>query len=176
METTANANPGAALPRQRPVGEAATAGTGARITPLDIQRKTFSRKRLGGIDEEEVYLFLTQVAKEFELLIQEQRKGREAVLRHQKQLQDYMDLERTLKQTLQSAQRSTNESRAHAEKEATLILKQAELDAERVVDQAREEARQLMEEVRELKKAKRQLRIELRTVLEGFADMLKDER
>lgn len=143
-----------------------------RLTPLDIQRKTFTRKRIGGIEEEEVYRFLTQVAKEHEHLIQETRRAKEQVLRHQKQLSDYMDLERTLKQTLQSAQRSTNESRVHAEKEAALILKQAELDGERVVEQAREEARQLMEEVRELKKAKRQLRIELKTVLEGFQDLL----
>ena len=145
-----------------------------RLTPLDIQRKTFTRKRIGGIEEEEVYRFLTQVAKEYEHLIQETRRSKEQVLRHQKQLSDYMDLERTLKQTLQSAQRSTNESRTHAEKEASLILKQAELDGERVVEQAREEARQLMDEVRELKKARRQLRIELRTVLEGFQDMLTE--
>jgi cell division initiation protein len=114
------------------------------------------------------------VAKEFEHLIQDTRRSKEQVLRHQKQLSDYMDLERTLKQTLQSAQRSTNESRVHAEKEAALIVKQAELDGERIVEQAREEARQLMEEVRELRKAKRQLRIELKTVLEGYQDLLAE--
>lgn len=161
-------------PRPRSAQSTLEATPQGRLTPLDIQRKTFTRKRIGGIEEEEVYRFLTQVAKEYELLIQDTRRSKEAVLRHQKQLSDYMDLERTLKQTLQSAQRTTNESRVHAEKEASLILKQAELDGERVVEAAREEARQLMEEVRELKKAKRQLRIELKTVLEGFQDMLTE--
>jgi len=149
-----------AVPRKRPLGDvpAPSPASGKRLTPLDLQRHTFTRRRLGGVDEEEVYLFLTEVAKETERLIQESRRHREQHLRTQKQLQDYMDLERTLKQTLQSAQRTTNESRAHAEKEASLILKQAELDGERIVEQAREEARQLMEEVRELRKAKRNRR------------------
>lgn len=173
MEPTSS--PAGGVQRTRPLNQAAPQG-GSRFTALDIQRKSFSRKRLGGIDEEEVYLFLTQIAKEFERLIQENRKAREQVLRHKKQLQDYMDLERTLKQTLQSAQRTTSEGKIQAEKEAALVLKQAELDGERIVEQAREEARQLMEEVRELKKAKRQLRIELKTVLEGFSDLLEDRR
>lgn len=171
MDTTAN--PAREVQRIRPLNTPQAPG-GPRFTALDIQRKTFARKRLGGIDEEEVYLFLTQIAKEFETLVQENRRCREEILRHKKQLQDYMDLERTLKQTLQSAQRTTSEGRIQAEKEAALVLKQAELDGERIVEQARQEARQLMEEVRELKKAKRQLRIELKTVLEGFSDLLED--
>lgn len=163
---SASSRPSESLDRERTLG---------RLTAIDIQRQTFTKKRLGGIDEEEVYRFLQTVAREFERLQQESRKAKETTLRYQKQLQDYIDLERTLKQTLQSAQRNSGETRAQAEKEASLVLKQAELDAERVVGQAREEARQVMDEVRELKKAKRKLRIELKTLIQSYADLLEDE-
>ncbi len=160
-------------PLAPPAAGSAPGPTG-RLTALDVQRQQFSRRRIGGLDEEEVYRFLGLVARELEGTVVENRRLKESMLRSQKQLQDYIELERTLKQTLATAQRTTTESRGHAQKEAELILKQAELDAERIVDEARSEARQLLDEVRELKKAKRQLRIELKTLIDGYADMLKD--
>lgn len=145
------------------------------ITPLDIQQRTFVRKKIGGIDEDEVQLFLQKVAKDYEQVYAENRNLKDQVLRLQKQMKDYIDLERTLKQTLVSAQKTSGELKINAEKEAELILKEAELNAERLVDEARQEVRELMDEVRQLKSAKRRLRIELKTVLDGFADLLVEE-
>lgn len=164
----------ASEPVPRPAAGGAGFDDGVRLSGLDIQRQTFGRRKLGGLDEEEVYRFLTRVAKEFEKLVLENRRAKEQVLRAQKQLQDYMELERTLKQTLQSAQRTTSEARSQAEREAALVLKKSELDAERIVEEARAEARQVMEEVRDLKRSRRQLRIELKGVLDQFAGLLED--
>lgn len=145
------------------------------ITPLDIQQRTFARKKLGGLDEEDVQLFLSKVAKDYEQLYAENRTLKDQILRLQKQMKDYIDLERTLKQTLVSAQKTSGELKINAEKEAELILKEAELNGERVIDEARQEARQLMDEIRQLKASKRKLRIELKTVLDGFNDLLREE-
>ena len=145
------------------------------ITPLDIQQRRFKSVKLGGLDKDDVYGFLQKVGREFELLFTENRNLKEQVLRLQKQMKDYIELERTLKQTLVSAQKTSGEMKINAEKEAELIIKEAELNAEKILDEARAEVRNLMAEIRQLKTAKRKLRIELKNVLDTFNDMLKEE-
>lgn len=145
------------------------------ITPLDIQQRTFAKKKLGGLDEEDVTEFLKKVGRDYELLFAENRNLKEQVLRLQKQMKDYIELERTLKQTLVSAQKTSGEMKINAEKEAELVIKEAELNAEKILDDARNEVRTLMGEIRQLKTAKRKLRIELKNVLDSFNDMLKEE-
>ncbi len=145
------------------------------ITPLDIQQRRFEKKKFGGLDEKDVYDFLERVARDYELLFAENRGLKEKILQLQKQLKDYIELEKTLKQTLLAAQKTSGEMKINAEKEAELIIKQAELDAEKIIDEARQEARQLREEIRQYKTARRKLRIELKNVLDTFYEMLKEE-
>ncbi len=90
-------------------------------------------------------------------------------------MKDYIELERTLKQTLVSAQKTSGEMKANAEKEAELIIREAELNGEKIIDEARIEVRNLMAEIRQLKTAKRKLKIELKNVLDTFNAMLTEE-
>ena len=149
--------------------------TSLHLTPLDIQQRKFKKVKIGGLDSEEVYSFLKKISGEFELVFTENKNLKEQVLRLQKQMKDYIELERTLKQTLVSAQKTSGEMKINAEKEAELIIKEAELNSEKILDEARAEVRNLMSEIRQLKTAKRKLRIELKNVLDGFSDMLEEE-
>jgi cell division initiation protein len=146
-----------------------------KLTPLDIQQKVFTRKKLGGLDETEVTGFLREVAREYEQLYSDGKGLRDQLTACKLQMKDYQEMERTLKQTLIDAQRASHDRMANAEKEAELIRSRAELEAERVVESARQEVTGLTDEVRQLKKAKRKLRIELKNVLDSFYDMLRDE-
>ena len=81
-------------------------------------------------------------------------------------MEDYLELEKTLKQTLISAQKASGELKDNAEKEAELIVREAEMQAERILDETRTESEVIGKDIRELKKQKRMLKVELRTVLD----------
>jgi cell division initiation protein len=146
-----------------------------RITPLDIYQREFSRKNIGGLDENEVYSFLKKVGREYESLYAENKSLKDQAQRLTGQMEDYLELEKTLKQTLISAQKASGELKDNAEKEAELIIKEAELQAERILDETRTEAETIGKEIRELKKNKRMLKVELRTVLESYLSMLNED-
>ncbi len=148
---------------------------GIRITPLDIQQRTFKRKKLGGLDEADVSEFLKRVAHDYELIYAENRNQKDQLQALRAQLKEYHQKEKTLAQTLLSLQKTQGEMRASAEREAELVLKSAEMDADRIVQDARNEVRLLTEESRQLKKLKRKLKLDLKGVLDGYYDLLKDE-
>ena len=90
-------------------------------------------------------------------------------------MKDYLELEKTLKQTLISAQKASGDLRNNAEKEAELIVKEAEIQGERILDEAKSEMEVISRDLRELKKQRRMLKVELRTILESYLTMLNEE-
>lgn len=146
-----------------------------QITPLDIQQRQFNTVKFGGLDKDDVHSFLKKVGSAYEQLFSDNRSLKDQVIRFQKQMKDYIEIERTLKQTLVSAQRTSTEIKTNAEKEAELIIREADLNGEKILDEARIEVRNLMAEIRQLKTAKRKLKIELKNVLETFNAMLTEE-
>ncbi len=146
-----------------------------RLTPLDIYQREFSRKKLGGLDEAEVHEFLKKVGKEYESVYAENKTLKDQVERLTNQMKDYLELEKTLKQTLISAQKASGDLKNNAEKEAELIVKEAEIQAERILDEARSEVEIVGKDLREMKRQKRMLKVELKTVLESYMTLLNDE-
>jgi len=146
-----------------------------RITPLDIFQREFSRKKIGGLEETEVYDFLKKVGREYESIYAENKSFKDQVERLTAQMKDYLELEKTLKQTLISAQKASGDLKNNAEKEAELIVKEAEIQSERILDEARSESEVIAKEIRELKKQKRMLKVELRTILECYLAMLNED-
>ena len=125
------------------------------LTPLDIQKQTFTRG-LKGYRVDEVRGYLHLVAEEIEHLVRElDRLSRENnALRED--LDEHNQRERILKDTLLSAQKVSEDVKANARKEAELIVKDAELLSERIVGQA-------MDRVADLERAIQDLKIERRT-------------
>ena len=146
-----------------------------RITPLDIYQREFSRKNIGGLDENEVYGFLKKIGREYESQYAENKSLKDQAQRLTGQMEDYLELEKTLKQTLISAQKASGELKDNAEKEAELIIREAELQAERILDETRSESEMIGKEIRELKKQRRMLKVELRTVLESYLSMVTED-
>jgi cell division initiation protein len=146
-----------------------------RITPLDIYQREFGRKNIGGLDDNEVYDFLKKVGREYESLFAESKALKDQNQRLTAQMKDYLELEKTLKQTLISAQKHSGDIKNNAEKEAELIIKESELQAERILDEARSEAEIIGKDIRELKRQRRMLKVELKTVLESYLAMINEE-
>lgn len=141
------------------------------LTPLEIQKQTFSRA-IKGYTVDEVRAYLHLVAEEIERLVKDvDRLSREnAMLREE--LDDHNQRERILKDTLMSAQKVSEDVRANARKEAELIVKDAELLSDRLMSQAQSRVADLERAIQELKMERRLARNKLQTMLDTTQQLL----
>ena len=146
-----------------------------RLTPLEIYQMEF-KKGFRGYEQAEVDEFKTKIGKDYEALVGENRNLKEEVARLKEQMKDYIDMEKTLKQTLVSAQKTSGDIKMNADKEAELVIKQAEMNAEKLIEDARLEARDILREIHTLKKQKKMLKIELRNVLDSYYVILQIDK
>ena len=141
------------------------------LTPLDIQRQTFSRA-LKGYNVDEIRAYLQLIAEEIERLLKDvDRLAREnAMLRED--LDEHNARERILKDTLLSAQKVSEDVKANAQKEAELIVKDAELLSERLTSQAMSRVGDLERTIQDLKIERKQARNKLQTTIDTIQQLL----
>ncbi|HUP45553.1 MAG TPA: DivIVA domain-containing protein [Thermoanaerobaculia bacterium] len=142
-----------------------------QLTPLDIQKQTFSTK-LRGFNTDEVRAYLHLVAEDVERLVRDvDRLSREnAMLRED--LEDHSHREQILKDTLLSAQKVSEDVRATAQKDAELIVKDAELLSERLVGQAMQRVHDLEKAIQDLKVERKVARNKLQSILDLIQQMV----
>lgn len=103
-----------------------------KITPVDIQHKTF-KKALQGYDRADVDGFLDEIIETLEDEAQ-QRAALDAEIADLKErISHFKAMEESLQNTLVLAQRTADETKASAHKEADLIREQARLAGEREI-------------------------------------------
>src|SRR5713101_421992 len=125
-----------------------------KLTPIDLQQKSFRKLRLGGLDEKEVRAFLELCSSEMEDLIRKLHKQDEELRRLVARIEELRSREHLLQQTLTTAQRLAEEVKEHARKEAQIVLSEAELQGEKVVQNAQQKRLQLIKEIDDLKRAR----------------------
>ncbi|KAF0183188.1 MAG: cell division initiation protein [Nitrospirae bacterium] len=146
-----------------------------RITPLDIQSKQFPVKFRGfGVDE--VYSFLEVVREELEELLRENASYKEQLNRADAQLQEYRNMEVTLRETLLTAQQMVDEYKSNSRKEAELIIREAELKADTTIKEAQERVVKVHEDIVELKGIRRHFKEEVRRLIESHLSMLEFDK
>jgi cell division initiation protein len=141
------------------------------LTPLDIQRQTFSRA-LKGYNVDEIRAYLQLIAEEIERLLKDvDRLSREnAMLRED--LDEHNARERILKDTLLSAQKVSEDVKANAQKEAELIVKDAELLSERLTSQAMARVAELERTIQDLKIERKSARNKLQSTIDTIQQLL----
>src|SRR5512138_851890 len=142
------------------------------ITPLDITQKQF-RRRLRGLDPEEVEAFLALVAVEFEALVKENGALREDNQRMAESLAELKSRERALQETLVTAQKASQEIRDAARKEAEITISDAELQAEKIVQAAHGRFLRIVDDINELKRQRLQFETNVRTLVESHVKLLE---
>jgi len=141
------------------------------LTPLEIQKQTFSRV-LKGYNADEVRAYLHLVAEEIERLLRENdRLSRDSAMLRE-DLEDHSNRERILKDTLLSAQKVAEDLTANARKEAELIVKDAELLSERVIGQAMQRVGEIERSITDLKIERRAVRNKLQSTLDSVQQMV----
>ncbi|MDQ2662774.1 MAG: DivIVA domain-containing protein [Candidatus Eremiobacteraeota bacterium] len=132
-----------------------------KITPIDIQHKTF-KKALQGYDRAEVDQFLDEVIETLEDDAQKCAALEVEIADLKERISHFKAMEESLHNTLVLAQRTADEVKASAHKEADLIKEQARLASEREIstftDAAAEARRESQRATESAEKAKNELR------------------
>ena len=142
------------------------------LTPLDMHNKTFG-KGFRGYSTDEVDEFMERVAKDFERLYQENLEYKETVDRLSHQLEQYQQLESTLRNPLSIAQETAEDVKTNARKETELMLKETEIRTQQMMNDACLKVRKVQEEYDELNKQLQVFRTKLKAMLETQMELLK---
>lgn len=142
-----------------------------KLTPLDIKKQEFKRV-MRGLDPEEVGAFLDMVADEYETLVRERNRTEEENLKLRTQLQDYQNVEKSLKQTLVTAQESVLHSRENSKREADMLVREAELQAEKIIEEAKVRLAKLKNELLVVRAQKDSFARRLRHLLESQLELI----
>lgn len=141
------------------------------LTPLEIQKQTFSRT-IKGYNPDEVRAYLHLVAEEIERLVRDNDRLSREVAMLREDLEDHSNRERILKDTLLSAQKVAEDLTTNARKDAELIVKDAELLADRVISQAMQRVGDLEKAIGDLKIERRAARNKLQSTLDTIQQMV----
>ncbi len=143
-----------------------------RLTPLDIRKQEF-KKGMRGLDSDEVYAFLSTIADEYEAVLNDNKALRERLLELDDKVQEYRNMEKTLRDTLLTAERITVEAKDNARREAELIVKQAELDADRGSRDIKASASRLRQEIQSLKRQRESYMARMKGLVEAHLKFLQ---
>lgn len=101
------------------------------ITPPDLRQARFA-SAMRGFDRNEVSSLLLEAADAFEQSLRDNERLRQELARMEGALEQFRELEGSLKSTLMSAQKVAEDIRETAAREAALIVEQAQVRAEGV--------------------------------------------
>lgn len=149
-----------------------------RLTAMDIEKQDFARK-MRGYDPDEVQLFLRAVAEEIERVNLENATLREENGALHQRLDDFVDRERTLQETLVTAQRMSADLKDRSKQEADLLVKEARVKAERVLDQSQDQLQALENEIGRLRLERDAFENRLRAAIDehlALLDLRKQEK
>ncbi len=147
-----------------------------KLTPLDLQQKTFRKGRFGGLDERDVRQFLDQVAAELEDMARKNNRQDEELRRREARINEFKDREQLLQQTLTTAQRLADEMKVNVRKEADIVIGDAELQAEKIIANAQAKRMQLITEIDELKRARASFIQQLASLVDTHLQLLNGIR
>lgn len=143
-----------------------------KITPVDLAHKTFSKKMFG-IDEAEVFDYLSQIATQMEELILERNNLREKVREKDIALADLRERDGVLKSTIATASQMSDRLRQDTERETKLILADAQQKAEMITRDARESLKKAYQEISDLKKLRLQFEANLKALAQAHLSLLE---
>ncbi len=144
------------------------------ISPVDIQNKKFKRS-FRGYDDEEVDKFLDEIIEDYEQIYRENIELKDKVTNLNEKLNDYKNLEDTLKNILITAQQTSDEIKNNAKVKAEMIIKEAENRAGKIVEESNDRVLKINEESEKLRHEVDVFKTKLKTTLLAEIDMLENK-
>ncbi len=140
----------------------------------ELEERRF-RKRLMGLDPNEVESFLRDLSDELQRLQRENENLKEDVKNLDLALKEHRDREKTIRAVLVSAQKNAEQIRANAEREARLVVSEAEVKAEGILKEASNRLIRMEQEVSEMRRNRIQFGARMRSLLDSFRQILDDD-
>ena len=137
------------------------------IRPVDIRRKEF-KSGFRGYDANQVDDFLDEVADEFERTFAENQRMSEEITTLQERLQQFEDLESSIREALVHAQQTARDLRRNAGKEAELIVREAKEQSHRILADSSSRVERVQESYEVLRKAKQDFSNDFRHLLKSY--------
>ena len=141
------------------------------ITPADIEYKEFT-KAVRGYKEEEVDEFLDLIIVDMENLIRENKKLKADLEKARTQVNQHVNTETSVYETLESAKSLMNDIAASAERRAEVLLKNAELEASLITKEAKDSISRLTDEGNRLRSRVEELKARYRKLLQDEIDRI----
>jgi cell division initiation protein len=142
-----------------------------KITAQDIRHQEFST-RLRGYDRSEVEEYLSIVADALENEAAGRAELNQKIELLQKQLDNFRNLEDTLKNTLIRTQESLDDAKKTAEREGELIIREAQVKADRMVEEKRDRLNKLESNFQLLRSKWNEYFVKFRSLLNSHLEIL----
>ena len=141
------------------------------IRPSDVRRKEFG-SGFRGYDANEVDDFLDEVADEFERVFSENRRLTEEVTALRGRLEQFDNLEDSIRAALVHAEQAARDLRQNANKEAELIVREAQERSHRILADSSSRVERVQESYEVLRKAKQEFANDFRSLLKSYIAVL----
>jgi cell division initiation protein len=141
------------------------------ITPIDMRQAKFSAA-MRGFDKADVSTFLQEAADGFELALRENERLRHEIVRLEASLNQFRELEGSLKTTLMSAQKVADDMRENALQEAARIVREAEGRAELHLQKTQAQTEDLEREIDGLRIKRREAETSVESTIAALHNTL----
>jgi cell division initiation protein len=142
------------------------------ITPLDMRQARFTTA-IRGFDKADVNTFLQEAAEGFDHAMRENERLRMEIVRLEASLNQFRELEGSLKTTLMSAQKIADDMRENAEKEAQRIVREAEGKAELLLQRTQARTEDIEREIDGLRIKRREAESNLEATISALHNTLE---
>jgi cell division initiation protein len=142
-----------------------------KISPMEIQRQTFSRK-FRGFDQDEVRTYLGLVAEEVAALQRDHDALDQKVQSLQYVVDEAREREGILKNTLLTAQKASEDIRENARRQGENVIKESELQADRLLELAQSRAHEVERGILDLRSHRTMLRTDIRAFVTRLTHLL----
>ena len=147
------------------------------ITPLDMRQARFT-SALRGFDKADVTTFLQEAADGFDQALRENERLRMEIVRLETSLNQFRELEGSLKTTLMSAQKVADDMRENARQEAARLVREAEGRVELILQKAQAKTEDVEREIDGLRIKRREAETNLEATiaaLHNTLDFIRDQ-
>ncbi len=144
------------------------------ITPLDIENKRFSKKKLNGYDPDEVDDFLDELTKDYEVLYKKSKESDKEIEDLKEKLDHYVQIESTLQNTLIMAQSAAKEVKDAAQKQADQMISEALAKSKEATFDIEQEKINKQKELDALERQMSVYKTKMESLLVSQLDLLKE--
>lgn len=142
------------------------------ITPIDMRQPRFGTA-MRGFNRLEVMAFLEEAATDYENALRENDRLRQDIVRLEASLNQFRELEGSLKSTLMSAQKVADDMRENAAKDAARIVREAEGRAELLLQKAQSRQEDIVREVDGLRLKRREVETNIEASISSLHNTLE---